>query len=133
MLPVLPPSRNRFPSKIAAMPPIYRALDNNLTVLSEAEKAALYGLPDFDDDSQRSKYFELEPEQRTVVERRPGVPEQLVCILQIAFFKAKQAFFKFQLKDVAQEDIDFLMQRYFPDRVLRRWRVRKAEFYLQRK
>jgi hypothetical protein len=86
MLPFSPPSRNRLASPIAVMPPIYRALDNNLTFLSEAEKAALYALPDFEDDHQRLKYFDLGPEERAVVERRPGLPEQLVCLLQIGFF-----------------------------------------------
>jgi len=33
-----------------------RALDKNLTIVSEAEKAALYGLPDFD-EFQRLEYF----------------------------------------------------------------------------
>ena len=35
-----------------------RALDKHLTIVSEAEKSALYGLPDFD-DFQRAEYFAL--------------------------------------------------------------------------
>jgi hypothetical protein len=35
-----------------------RALDKNLTIVSAAERAALYGLPDFD-DFQRAEYFDL--------------------------------------------------------------------------
>lgn len=43
-----------------------RASDKNLTVLSEAERVALYGLPDFD-DFQRAEYFALTNEERTSI------------------------------------------------------------------
>jgi hypothetical protein len=109
-----------------------RALDKNLTIVSEAERAALYGLPDFD-DFQRAEYFDLTAEERTLVQSRVGLAEQVSCILQIGYFKAKQAFFKFRLADLPQEDIDFLMRRYFPGQTLRRRPVRQAEYYKQRK
>jgi hypothetical protein len=108
-----------------------RALDKNLTIVSEAERAALYGLPDFD-DFQRAEYFTLTAEERTLAQSRVGLSEQISCILQIGYFKAKKALFKFRLADVPQEDIDFLMGRYFPDRAFRRGPVRQAEYYLQR-
>ncbi len=69
-----------------------RASDKNLTVLSEAESVALYGLPDFD-DFQRAEYFALTDEERTLTQRRNGVPEKILCMLQLGYFKAKQAFF----------------------------------------
>lgn len=69
-----------------------RASDKNLTVLSEAERVALYGLPDFD-DFQRAEYFALTNGERTLAQGRNGVPEQILCMLQIGYFKAKQAFF----------------------------------------
>ena len=109
-----------------------RALDKNLTIVSEAERAALYGLPDFD-DFQRAEYFALTAEERTLVQSRVGLSEQISCILQIGYFKAKQAFFRFRLADVPQEDIDFLLRRYFPDQTFRRKPVRQAEYYKQRK
>ncbi len=109
-----------------------RALDKNLTIVSEAERAALYGPPDFD-DFQRAEYFALTAEERTLVQSRVGLSEQISCIVQIGYFKAKQAFFKFRLADVPQEDIDFLMRRYFPDQTFRRGPVRQAEYYMQRK
>ena len=109
-----------------------RALDKNLTIVSEAERTALYGLPDFD-DFQRAEYFALTAEERTLAQSRVGLSEQMSCILQIGYFKAKQAFFKFRLADAPQEDIDFLRGRYFPDQTFRRGPVRQAEYYLQRK
>jgi TnpA family transposase len=108
-----------------------RARDKNLTVLSETEWLALYGLPDFD-DFQRAEYFALTDDELALVYRRQSLPEQVLCLLQTGYFKAKQAFFTFTLAEVPQEDIDFLVQRYFPDREFLPRPVRKAEYYLQR-
>jgi hypothetical protein len=86
-----------------------------LTVFSEAEKRALYGLPDFD-DFQRAEFFAMTETERAVVDRRGGLTERLHCLLQIGYFKAKQAFFNVSEQDVPAEDITFLLKRYFPDR-----------------
>ena len=40
-----------------------RASNNNLTILSEAEQAALYEIPDFDDE-QRLNYINLTREEQ---------------------------------------------------------------------
>ena len=88
-----------------------------LTLLSEAEKLALYGLPDFD-DFQRVEFFAMTDAERALAFRRKGLTEQIYCLLQIGYFKAKQAFFRFSLEDVPPEDIAFLLQRYFPGRAL---------------
>ena len=42
-----------------------------LTVLSEAEQYALYGLPDFD-DAQRLEYLALTETELTIAASRPG-------------------------------------------------------------
>jgi TnpA family transposase len=85
-----------------------------LTVFSEAEKHALYGLPDFD-EFQRAEFFALTEAERALVDRRNGFSDRLHCLLQIGYFKAKQAFFNFSKHDVPTEDITFLLERYFPD------------------
>jgi len=109
-----------------------RALDEHLTIVSEAEKSALYGLPDFD-DFQRAEYFALTAEELALAQRRDGLPGKITCILQIGYFKAKQAFFPFRLADIPGEDIAFLMRRYFPGQAFRPKPVRKEEYYRQRK
>ncbi len=70
-----------------------------LTVLSGAEKLALYSLPDFD-DFQRAEYFALTESELSLVLRRRDIPEQIYCLLQIGYFKAKQTFFNFLFQDV---------------------------------
>ncbi|MDQ5879514.1 MAG: hypothetical protein QG638_2250 [Pseudomonadota bacterium] len=59
-----------------------------LTVLSDAEQEALYGLPDFD-DAQRLEYLALTETELALASSRPGLHAQVYCILQIGYFKAK--------------------------------------------
>lgn len=67
-----------------------------LTLLSEAEKLALYSLPDFD-DFQRTNFFALCDKELSLVLSRKHISEQVFCLLQIGYFKAKQTFFRFSL------------------------------------
>ena len=53
-------------------------------------------------------------------------------MLQIGYFKAKQAFFQFSLDHVPPEDITFLMQRYFPGGTLVVKPLSTKEYYAQR-
>lgn len=102
-----------------------------LTVLSEAEKQALYDLPDFD-DFQRHEFFALSLEEHAAVFQRNGVRAQVYCLLQMGYFKAKQAFFRFSMQDVPGDDITFVKQRYFPGRALPEYSLPTKEYYLQR-
>ena len=90
-----------------------------LTVLSDAEQFALYGLPDFD-DRQRLTYLSLSGPELALASSRPGLHAQVCCALQIGYFKAKHAFFRFTWDD-AQEDCtlrpDPLFQRSAVSRV----------------
>ncbi len=105
---------------------------NRLTVLSEAEKLALYGLPEFD-DFQRTEFFAMTEEERALAFQRQGLTAQIYCLLQLGYFKAKQTFFRFSLKNVSSEDMDFLLQRYFPGQVLTLRHLHDSEYYAQRK
>ena len=87
--------------------------NERLTILSEAEKTALYGAPDFD-DFQRVEFFAMTEAERSLALQRRGILNQVYCLLQIGYFKAKQAFFRFTLDEVPPEDVTFLLQRYFP-------------------
>ena len=91
--------------------------NERLTILSDAEKTALYGIPSFD-DFQRIEFFAMTEAERSLALQRRGILKQVYCMLQIGYFKAKQAFFQFSLDDVPPEDVTFLMQRYFPGETL---------------
>ena len=70
-----------------------------LTVLSEAEQFALYGLPDFD-SGQQLEFLSLSKAQWALASGRTGLPAQVYCVLQIGYFKAKHAFFRFSWEEV---------------------------------
>jgi len=65
-----------------------RSNNNNLTILSEAEQAALYEIPDFDGD-QRSNYLNLTKEEQALMRSRDTLSAQVHCAIQIGYFKAK--------------------------------------------
>lgn len=78
-----------------------------LAVLNNAEQEALYGLPDFD-DAQRLEFLALDESELALACSRQGLPAQIYCILQIAYFKAKHLFFRFGWSDV-KDDCDFVV------------------------
>lgn len=84
-----------------------------LSVLSDAEQEALYGLPDFD-DTQRLESLALTETEWTLASSRPGLHAQVYCVLQIGYFKAKQLFFRFDWDEV-DDDGAFVLHHYFHD------------------
>jgi hypothetical protein len=107
------------------------AKSERLTVLSEAEQYALYGLPDFD-DAQRLKYLALSETELILAASRPGFHAQVYCILQIGYFKAKQAFFRFDWSGV-DDDCAFVLSRYFIGDAFERKPITHHEHYAQRR
>lgn len=82
-------------------------------MLSPAERLALYEVPDFD-EFQRAQYFAFTAAERVLAEQRKGFAAQLHCMVQIGYFKAKNAFFNLTADAVPAEDVAFLVERYFP-------------------
>src|ERR1039458_2106963 len=98
-----------------------------LAVLSPAEQEALYGLPNFD-DAQHLEYLYLDEQQLALACSRTGLHNQVWCALQIGYFKAKQTFFRFAWDDV-QEDLAFVLSRYFPGEAFKPCSVTRHEHY----
>jgi hypothetical protein len=101
-----------------------------LTVLSEAEQYALYGLPDFD-DGQRLDYLSLSEPELALASSRPSLCAKTYCALQIGYFKAKHLFFRFTWDEVP-EDCAFVLTRYFNDQAFKPQALTKHEYYTQR-
>lgn len=106
------------------------AKSERLTVLSNAEQEALYGLPDFN-DAQRLEYLALSETELEFVSSRPGLHAQIYCVLQIGYFKAKHAFFRFDWNEV-EDDCAFVLSRYFHGAAFERKQITKHEHYIQR-
>lgn len=106
------------------------ASNKRLTILSEAEQAALYECPDFDDE-QRLEYLNLTQEELALVDSRTDLSAKIHCALQIAYFKAMHLFFHIDWSDV-QDDAIFLLEQYFPNEVfLRPAVITKHQYYAQ--
>ena len=101
-----------------------------LSVLSDAEQEALYGLPDFD-DAQRLEYLALTEAELALASSRPGLHAQVYCLLQIGYFKAKHAFFRFDWSEV-EDDCAFVLSRYFHGESFENKPITKHEHYTQR-
>lgn len=106
-----------------------RASNRQLTILSEAERAALYEIPDFD-DVQRWNYLNLTPDEQVLIHSRSNLSAQVHCAIQIGYFKAKHRLFPFKWEEV-QEDIDFIMQEYFPGQLFHSSTITKHQYYAQ--
>ncbi len=108
-----------------------RASNERLTVLSEAEKAALYEIPDFD-DAQRLNYINLTTEEQALMKGRANLAAKVHCAIQIGYFKAKHLFFSFEWDEFeVQDDINFVMQEYFPEEFFYSSPITKHQYYAQ--
>ena len=104
--------------------------NKRLTILSKTEQIALYALPDFN-DSQRHEYMILSEAEQSLALSRPTISTQAYCMLQISYFKTKQAFFKFSWESIPAEDIGFVEKNYF-NRQIKKNSITKHEIYTQR-
>ena len=101
-----------------------------LALLSDAEQDALYGLPDFD-HAQQLEYLSLSEAELALVLSRSSPQAQICCALQIGYFKAKHAFFRFTWSE-AEDDVAFVLNRYFDHEVFEPKAITKPENYTQR-
>jgi TnpA family transposase len=108
-----------------------RARNERLTVLSETEQFAYYGLPDFDKKA-RETYLTLTELEQGLMRSRATLAAQVACALQIGYFKAKQFFFRFTWLDIPDEDLHFILQSYFSKQTWTPDRITKHEYYAQR-
>nr|WP_323855207.1 DUF4158 domain-containing protein [Xenorhabdus sp. Vera] len=105
--------------------------NERLSVLTDAEQEALYGLPYFD-EAQQWEFLSLSAYELELARNRPDLSAQVYCILQIGYFKAKQAFFRFSFDDM-DSDYHFVTHRYFCDTSCEPKMITDHEYYTQRK
>ena len=106
-----------------------RASNERLTILSEAEQAALYELPNFDNE-QRLNYLNLTPEEQVLMHSRSDLSSKIHCALPIGYFKAVHFFFRVEWEEVT-EDIAFVLEQYFPGQVANPSPITKHQYYAQ--
>jgi len=83
-----------------------------LIVFSELERGVFYNPPNFD-DNDREKYFNFSEEEIKLIKRSRQIRLNIYTAIQLAYFKVTGMFFYLSFDDVNQEDIKFLITRYF--------------------
>jgi hypothetical protein len=96
------PERKHTRMPVQAIP----TTPKRLRILGEEEIDALYDRPRFSPD-ERQEYFAFTPQELTALEQFRSHPSRLYCMLQLGYFKARQQFFVFTLREV-DEDIRYL-------------------------
>lgn len=85
-----------------------------INILTKAEISDFYSIPDFTDE-EREHFFELNDFELKHVEQMRGVNSKISFILKIGYFKAKRRLFNLDKEcDVREEDVSFILKKYFP-------------------
>lgn len=77
------------------------------------------------------EFLSLSESELALVSCRPSLHAQIYCALQIGYFKAKRAFFRFDWCDV-EDDSAFVLSRYFNGEPFEPESITKHEYYSQR-
>jgi len=83
-----------------------------LIVFSELERSVFYNPPNFD-DNDREKYFNFSEEEIKLIKRSKQIRLNIYTAIQLAYFKVTGMFFYLSFDDVNQEDLKFLIAKYF--------------------
>ncbi|MBS3910867.1 MAG: Tn3 family transposase [Hydrogenophaga sp.] len=98
------------------MPSNKSEASRRLSILSTEEVDSLYGLPHFT-EGERQIHFDLSPEERETIDAARTITAGVHLVLQLGYFKAKAQFFVVSL-DHVRPDIDHILTRYFPGRLM---------------
>lgn len=85
-----------------------------LNILTAAEVAAIYSLPQFTVED-RAHFFSLAADDQAALSQWHTSTSRIFFVLQLGYFKAVQQFFVFDLPEVIQ-DVYWIQQTHFPDR-----------------
>lgn len=85
-----------------------------LIIFSELEKAVFYEVPNFD-ESNREEYFDFSEDEIKLIKRSKKIHLNLYMAIQLAYFKVNGMFFYLSLNDINQEDLKFVITKYFSD------------------
>ena len=106
------------------------AKNKNLSVLSDAEQAAYYEAPDFNED-QRYEFLTLTQNELNLAISRNSLSARVYCCLQIAYFKAVHLFFKAAWDEVSDKTVTFILEQYFFDQNVKLTKITDYEHYTQ--
>ena len=104
--------------------------NKNLTVLTQAEQAAYYEVPDFNED-QHYEFLTLTQSELDLAMSRNSWSARVYCCLQLAYFKAVNLFFKISWNEVSNKTVSFILEQYFYDQKIKLSKITDYEYYTQ--
>ena len=104
--------------------------NKNLTVLTQAEQAAYYEAPDFNEE-QHYEFLTLTQSELDLAMSRNSWSARVYCCLQIAYFKAVNLFFKVTWNEISNKTIKFILEQYFYDQNIKLSKITDYEYYTQ--
>ena len=102
-----------------------------ISILPTNEIDDLFARPSFNDE-ERLSCFELDQGMLKILAFKTSLASKIDFILQLGYFKSKHQFFTFTLNDV-QEDVLYIINRYFPNKILIKSTLGRAARYLNQK
>jgi len=88
---------------------------HHLSILTSREIDDIFGLPHFTEED-RHLCFDLSLTERAALDAVRITSSAVHFVLQCGYFKAKRRFFVYKCEDVQQDDLRYIMQKYFPSR-----------------
>lgn len=104
--------------------------NKNLTVLTPAERAAYYDVPDFNEE-QHYEFLTLSQSELDLVISRNSWSTRVYCCLQMAYFKSVNLFFKVNWSEINHKTIAFIFEQYFFDQNIKLVKITDYEHYTQ--
>lgn len=86
--------------------------NKNLSILTQAEQAAFYEAPDFNEE-QRYEFLTLTSDELELVMNRKSWSAKVYCCLQIGYFKSVNLFFKLNWDKVNDKTIIFILEALY--------------------
>lgn len=84
-----------------------------IQLLSNEEVDELYAKHEFNAHEQRH-YFTLNPTERDALRQFSSTKTRIYLIMKLGYFKAKQQFFNFSLKDI-KDDVQLIVGTYYSE------------------
>ncbi|MDP2193937.1 MAG: Tn3 family transposase [Alphaproteobacteria bacterium] len=92
--------------------------DRRIRVLPQSEIDDLFTKPNFTEE-ERIIWFELNKDEYEFLNFSGSLARKVDLVIQLGYFKCTHRFFKFTL-DAVKDDIDYVMNLYFPEKVLKK-------------
>lgn len=96
-------------------------MTKRIKLLNDAEIKDIYDRPQFTDE-ERTWFFELDRNEKAILDFPVSIATKVDTILQLGFFKLKNQFFTFEFHDV-KPDADYILDRYFDNQLLDKIKV----------